>query len=106
MEAPRRRTSLVSLDMSVWATPLVASCLLLTARPLWASGGSGPSDIQLQQAESIRFLETHRPQRDANLNEAFLQRNVDMALAARVASPWAQQVPWELFLNYVLPYVR
>jgi hypothetical protein len=106
MQTTHRRHSLTSSDMSVWATPLLASCLLLAARPLWASAGLGPSDIQLQQAESLRFLETHRPQRDANLNELFLQRNVDLALAARAASPWARQVPWELFLNSVLPYVR
>ena len=34
----------------------------------------------------------------------FVLSNVQLALQARRATPWAQAVPWEIFLNDVLPY--
>ena len=40
------------------------------------------------------------------LATVFLNRNTELALHARRASPWAAEVPWELFLEYVLPYAR
>lgn len=46
------------------------------------------------------------PPSDATLPEDYLQENVDLALAARAVSKWAQDVPWPVFLNYVLPYAR
>jgi hypothetical protein len=49
----------------------------------------------------------HMPPRDldeAELTAAFLLAQTRLALEARAASPWARRVPWELFLNDVLPY--
>jgi hypothetical protein len=47
------------------------------------------------------------PQRDldeAELTAGFLLAQTRLALEARAATKWAQDVPWELFLNDVLPY--
>ena len=41
---------------------------------------------------------------EAELTAAFLLAQTRLALEARAASPWARRVPWELFLNDVLPY--
>lgn len=49
----------------------------------------------------------HMPQRDldeAELTAGFLLAQTRLALQARAATRWAQDVPWERFLNDVLPY--
>lgn len=55
----------------------------------------------------MAFLIQHMPQRDldeAELTAGFLLAQTRLALEARAATKWAQDVPWELFLNDVLPY--
>jgi len=47
------------------------------------------------------------PHQDVDMiTTSYLQENVQLALAARSLSPWAAEVPWDVFLNYVLPYAR
>ena len=56
-------------------------------------------------AEAARFLVRHMPAVDAaKLDDAFLQRHLDLAMASRKEFPWAAKVPWEIYLNDVLPY--
>lgn len=53
----------------------------------------------------MRFLVANMPQRDLRtLAAAFLLENVDLACRARKASPWKYGVPYDIFLNDVLPY--
>lgn len=89
-----------------WMRLLSVVLLLSTGICLGATSNPEPKDIAQARLEGLAFLTTYRPQRDANLSLLFLQRNVDLALEARVATAWAKQVPWPLFLNDVLPYAR
>lgn len=55
--------------------------------------------------KAARFLLDHMPQHDrAQLDDAFLFENLDLAFQARARFPWAASVPEDLFLNDVLPY--
>lgn len=95
----------MELESIEWVRLLSVSCLFLVASTA-PSSSLEPLDIQEARKQSISFLDMHRPSRDANLSQVFLQRNVDLALEARAAEPWAKEVPWDLFLNDVLPYAR
>ena len=58
-----------------------------------------------EAAEALAFLQEHQPASDAaSLNEDVLSVGVRHALEARNATAWARAVPWEIFLNDVLPY--
>jgi hypothetical protein len=51
------------------------------------------------------FLLRHLPAQDRQtLRPEFLLENIQLALQARHAQPWATTVPWAIFLNDVLPY--
>lgn len=64
------------------------------------------ADTQANQLCSA-FLREFWPPSDAkDLSHDYIEETVDLALQARGASSWAQDVPWPLFLNYVLPYAR
>ncbi len=39
-----------------------------------------------------------------HLTEEYVSQNIDLALEARRSSSWAADVPWQVFLQYVLPY--
>ena len=54
--------------------------------------------------EAAQFLGQHAPERDLGLDAELLISNLDAAFAARSEFPWAAEVPFELFLNDVLPY--
>ncbi len=61
------------------------------------------------QAKAVcsAFLRASWPPSDASeLSSEYIEETVDLALQARGASSWARDVPWPLFLNYVLPYAR
>eukprot|EP01047_Picozoa_sp_COSAG01_P050530 COSAG01_NODE_5118_length_4473_cov_3.194559_2_plen_353_part_00 len=58
-------------------------------------------------AECLAYLRKYMPAVDArspNITDGFLRQNVELALAARAATPWAASVPTPIFLNDVLPY--
>ena len=58
-----------------------------------------------EATEALAFLQEHQPASDAaSLNEDVLSVGVRHALEARNATAWARAVPWEIFLNDVLPY--
>ena len=57
------------------------------------------------QRAAVAFLVAGMPPMDrTTLSKAYLLENVAYAFKARSATPWAAQVPLELFLNDVLPY--
>ena len=57
------------------------------------------------QAEGLRFLVRHMPERDLQeLSAEFLLKNVKFAYQAWNESPWKDRIPKEIFLNDVLPY--
>jgi transglutaminase-like putative cysteine protease len=58
-------------------------------------------------AKAAAFLVAGMPQRDQrNLTADFLMENLRLAFRARKTFPWAQKVPEDLFLDYVLPYAQ
>ena len=55
--------------------------------------------------ECLQFLLDFMPESDkAIVSEEQLATDVRLALRARNRFPWARDVPWEVFLNEVLPY--
>ena len=66
--------------------------------------GAYPGDGEDEHSASWRFLEKWRPDRDADLSEDYIHSHIELALKARHRTPWAAAVPFEEFLNYVLPY--
>eukprot|EP00775_Hariotina_reticulata_P006034 gene6034-6272_t len=58
-----------------------------------------------QEQQCLEFLQQHMPARDHGIvSKQILQEHVRLALIARQSNPWAAEVPWEVFLNDVLPY--
>jgi predicted esterase len=55
-------------------------------------------------AQAARFLADHAPPRDAELDHALLDENLELALRARDEFPWAAAIPEAIFLNDVLPH--
>lgn len=66
--------------------------------------GAYPGDGEDEHSAAWRFLEKWRPARDADLSEDYIHSHIELALKARHRTPWAAAVPFEEFLNYVLPY--
>ena len=55
--------------------------------------------------ECATYLQRTMPHEDRkHLSEEYLLQNVHLALKARWSNPWAADVPWQTFLQYVLPY--
>jgi hypothetical protein len=62
-------------------------------------------DVSKEQAEGMRFLVSHMPERDLQaLSAQYLLNNVKFAYQAWEQSPWKEQIPKEVFFNDVLPY--
>ena len=62
-------------------------------------------DISTAAQECAAYLQRTMPEEDHKcLAEEYLSQNIDVALRARRSSPWAADVPWQVFLQYVLPY--
>jgi len=60
-----------------------------------------------ERREGVAFLIANMPRRDlVSLKSDFILRNVECAYLAREKSPWGRDIPNDLFLNYVLPYVN
>lgn len=58
-----------------------------------------------EEQQCMHFLKRHMPARDQGVvAEQTLLEHVQLALRARNANQWAAAVPWEIFLNDVLPY--
>ena len=57
------------------------------------------------QSRALNYLLRHRPLCDAaTVPESELANHAKLALEARAASPWADEVPWPIFCDAVLPY--
>jgi hypothetical protein len=58
-----------------------------------------------EEARAAAFLLDNLPPADRlSMTAADLRENLDFAFLARQAMPWGRQVPWDLFLHYVLPH--
>ena len=63
--------------------------------------------VKSDQQEEAAFLIANMPDRDAqHLKRDFLVENIEYACKARQETKWGRELPQELFLNYVLPYVH
>lgn len=63
--------------------------------------------VPAEHREAIAFLLAHMPARDlTTLKADLLLENIDYAYRARQTVPWGKDIPDELFLNDVLPYVN
>ncbi|MCX7704012.1 MAG: transglutaminase-like domain-containing protein [Planctomycetota bacterium] len=57
--------------------------------------------------KAIGFLVANMPERDLKeLKKSFLVENIEYAYKARENTSWGKEIPDEIFLNYVLPYVN
>ena len=62
-------------------------------------------EIPLKQRDAMEWLITYMPEFDLkNLSHEFLIENSEYAFKAKSNFHWAEDLPDELFLNYVLPY--
>ena len=60
-----------------------------------------------EQREGLEFLVAYMPDRDLrNLSAEALLENTRLAYLAWREAPWANDLPREIFLNYVLPYAN
>ncbi|CEM00019.1 unnamed protein product [Vitrella brassicaformis CCMP3155] len=61
--------------------------------------------LSADEWQCLHFLVQFMPQVDvARLSLGYLMEHVQYSLKAREEFPWAKEVPWEVFLNDVLPY--
>lgn len=64
-----------------------------------------PADPSDAYQECYDFLTEYMPQRDvAMMSDILLNNTITFALMARNRFSYAQSVPWDIFLNNVLPY--
>ncbi|MGE0269443.1 MAG: transglutaminase-like domain-containing protein [Candidatus Omnitrophota bacterium] len=60
-----------------------------------------------ERREAMAFLVRYMPARDLEtLSSEFLINNVRLAYQSRDEVPWGKDIPKDVFLNYVLPYVN
>ena len=90
---------------------LASAAVLLSCRGAAGAGrpaGPGGADLQAaQRLECDAFLRRFMPATDrGNLSEQYLSDTIDWALTARAEHAWAAAVPFDIFLNDVLPYAR
>ena len=64
-------------------------------------------NVPAEQREAMEFLVANMPRGDLRaLSADFLLENVRLAYKAWNESPWKNDVPKDVFLNYVLPYAN
>jgi len=66
----------------------------------------GSNDASAEFEECKQFLSDNMPASDSSLNDDFLDSNIRLALEAREAHSWASDIPFDMFLNNVLPYAN
>jgi predicted esterase len=63
--------------------------------------------VPVEQKEAMEFLVVNMPDCDLKtLSAEFLLENADLAYRALQETPWAKQIPREIFLNDLLPYAN
>lgn len=66
--------------------------------------------VEDADAEAQKFLKSNMPPWDLlnleTLQEGILGPSVNISLTARNAYPWAENIPKDIWLNYVLPYAN
>jgi hypothetical protein len=95
--------------MSVVGCAIAAGLCLLAGwtavRKLQHLTAAAPHSSDKQVQECVAFLQQHMPERDrVVIDHKMLVHHARLALKARKANSWAAAVPWDIFLNDVLPY--
>lgn len=99
-----------ALGSVVAATLLCVVGITVCKAAFHKAAATGPNDRSSRQNDkqvklSLEFLQRHMPGRDEGIvSNQLLLEHVHLALKARQANQWASDVPWDLFLNDVLPY--
>jgi len=58
-----------------------------------------------EELECLSFLVSNMPQSDLqSLTTDYIMTNIRLALLTRNITSWSNTIPWDIFLNYVLPY--
>lgn len=70
---------------------------------LW-TGARFQNATDEQVAEALYYLLRFAPMHDWNLTVKYILDNLYYAFVARESFPWGLSVPWDVFLNDVLPY--
>jgi len=94
------------------ATAEIDSTLDPTLESALASAGERRAELERALAETpaaqrpaMEWLIVHMPEEDrATLDAAFLREHCDEAFVAWKSAPWRESVPWEVFLDAILPY--
>ncbi|CAL5223901.1 g6497 [Coccomyxa viridis] len=83
-----------------------ASILLFSTACITAViGHKDGTDNTSAAQDCAAYLRRTMPQEDLkSLSEEYISQNIDLTLKARHSLPWAADVPWQVFLQYVLPY--
>ena len=79
-------------------------CCLATVVFMAAGTTASATPPDPRVPECLAFLRQNAPVGDHALSDKYLTDNIALALEARDATAFAAAVPWELFLNDVLPY--
>ena len=67
---------------------------------------SALSECPDEQTGALGFILGNMPERDLrDLNKDFLLKNINLAYQVLDSVQWAESIPQDLFLNYILPYV-
>ncbi len=67
---------------------------------------SALQQVAPRQREALEFLVANMPDRDLkNLTAEYVLENIRLTELAWSRSPWRREVPREIYLNYVLPYI-
>ncbi len=76
-------------------------CISILAQGAWAEHQLSP-----QEQEGLDFLNAYMPVGDLKaLKSDFLSENVRLAYQAMGEVPWGKDIPKDIFLNDILPYV-
>jgi len=94
-----------------WMKYLLFSLIYLTSFAMGSEIDDFVGEAKKKHGElgerAARFLVEGMPKSDREtLKKGFLMTNLDLAMKARAEFPWAKDLPEEVFLNDVLPYVR
>lgn len=105
--------------MGSWVVLLLSACLFVSTAPIHSYRTKVAEEYANRRLECFSYLKNYMPPRDVNLTDEWLYRHVDTALipwycgevyptgpSCSVHTPWVRQVPWDIYLNDILPYAR
>ena len=106
------RMTLAFVPLALWIAGCVVSAPIgpapaLRDHPRAAEWEAAIAQRPEAERGAARFLVSNMPIRDfAGMNPPAVLDDVHRAFEARAAVPWGKDLPEDIFLNYVLPYVN